>query len=68
LAETGRSRLTGGVTLQLMKSLSGAFMRLSKISYLEQKNGTDTAYLFSNGRGSYAYSDNYDNAAILKIS
>ncbi|MBV9989156.1 MAG: hypothetical protein JO301_15865 [Chitinophagaceae bacterium] len=66
LAETDRSRLTGGFTLQLMKGLSGAFMRLSKISYLEQKNGTDTSYLFTNGRGSYGYSDNFDNADNFK--
>lgn len=60
LSETDNTRLTGGITLQIMKGISGAFMKISKVSFLEQKNSTDTAYLFTNGRGSFAYSDNYD--------
>lgn len=66
ISETDNSRLTGGVTLQIMKSLSGAFSRVSKLSFLESKNATDTTYYLSNGRGAFAYSDNYDNSGGAK--
>jgi hypothetical protein len=55
------SKLSGGITLQIMKGLSGAFTKLNKISYLESKTTTDTSYLFTGGSGTFAYSGNYDN-------
>ena len=61
LRETNRSKLSGGITLQIMKSVSGAFFRVNKLSYLEAKSSTDTSYTFLNGNVAYAYSDNYDN-------
>lgn len=66
LSETGNSKLTGGITLQLMKGISGAFAKVHKISYLEQKNRTDTSYTFTNGSSSYGYSDNYDGSNGVK--
>ncbi len=66
LAETDNSKLTGGITLQIMKGISGVFVKTNKISYLEQKNSTDTSYTFTNGSGSYGYSDNYDGADGIK--
>ena len=66
LAETNTSKLSGGVTLQLMKGVSGAFIKINKVSYLEAKNITDTSYTFTNGSGSYGYSDNYDGSANAK--
>ena len=66
LAETNNSKLTGGITLQIMKGISGAFVKTNKISYLEQKNSTDTSYTFTNGSGSYGYSDNYDGTGSIR--
>jgi hypothetical protein len=60
--ETDHDRLTGGFTLQLQKGISGVFIKMNKVSYLEQKNGTDTTYAFTGGGGSFAYSDNYEAA------
>lgn len=60
LMETNTSKLSGGVTLQIMKGISGAFMKLNKLSYLSSKNTTDTSFTFTNGSGSLGYSDNYD--------
>ena len=64
LFETNTSKLSGGITLQIMKGLSGAFTKINKVSYLEEKNATDTAYTFTNGSGSFGYSDNYDQRTI----
>jgi len=65
LFESNTSKLSGGITLQIMKGLSGAFTKINKVSYLEEKNpnGTDTAYTFTNGSGSFGYSDNYDQSS-----
>lgn len=60
LYENSYSKLSGGVTLQIMKGLSGAFTKLNKLSYLESKNATDTSFAFTDGSASVAYSDNYD--------
>jgi hypothetical protein len=60
IKENDHSRLSAGVTLQIMKGLSGAFFKLNKLSYLEAKTATDTAYYFSGGNGSFGYSANYD--------
>lgn len=63
LSETLNSRLTAGVTLQVMKGVSGAFGRLSKMSYLELKSSADTIYTFISGGGSFGYSSNYDETS-----
>lgn len=60
LKEDAHSRLSAGVTLQIMKGISGAFFKLNKLSYLEAKSATDTAYYFTGGNGSFGYSANYD--------
>ncbi|NCI47245.1 hypothetical protein [Sediminibacterium soli] len=57
LSQTTNSRLSGGITLQIMKNISGGFAKLNKLSFLELKNGTDTAYAFTNGSGSFAYAE-----------
>lgn len=62
LHEDGRSRLTAGITFQIMKGLSGAFAKMNKVSYFEAKNGTDTVYSLTDGSGSMGYSANYDES------
>ncbi len=64
LVDNCHSKLTGGITLQIMKGLSGAFTKLNKISYLEDKNNSDTSYTFTNGSGSFGFSDNYDQNTV----
>ena len=49
LAENSDSRLTGGVTLQIMKAISGAYLRINRLSFLESKNANDTSYTFTEG-------------------
>lgn len=63
LSENHNSRLTGGVTLQVMKNISGAYTRINKLSFLEAHNTTDTLYTFVTGGGSFGYSSNYDETA-----
>ncbi|TDO28610.1 hypothetical protein [Sediminibacterium goheungense] len=63
LSETHNSRLTGGVTLQVMKNISAAYGRVSKMSYLESKTSTDTLYTFVTGGGAFGYSSNYDETS-----
>jgi len=53
-------RLTGGITLQIAKALSGGYTKLNNVVTQEVSNGIDTGYIFTNGRIEYAYSDNYD--------
>ncbi len=60
LLENSTSKLSGGVTLQIMKGISGAYIKVNKLSFLEAKNATDTTYTFTNGGGAFGYSDNYD--------
>lgn len=60
LHETDHDRLTGGFTLQIQKGISGASVKLNKLSYLEQKNGPDTVYTFTGGGGSFAYSNSLE--------
>ncbi len=62
LFEDSRSRLSGGVTLQIMKALSGAFIKLNRVSYFESKNATDTLFSLTDGSGSMGYSGNYDES------
>ncbi|MES2003242.1 MAG: hypothetical protein V4450_01880 [Bacteroidota bacterium] len=63
LFENSNSKLSGGITLQIMKGMSGAFVKLNKISYLEGKTPTDTFYTFTNGSGAMGYSANYDQGS-----
>lgn len=58
LFENSSSKLSGGLTLQIMKGLSGSYVRLNKLSYLMSKSATDTSFSFTNGSLSGAYSDN----------
>lgn len=60
IVETENSRLTVGATLQLSKSLSGAFSNISKLRFRENTNGIDTSYTIFSGVGEYGYSANYD--------
>jgi hypothetical protein len=55
-----KSTLTAGITLQINKSISGAYATVNKLSYLESTNGIDTAYTLSAGGASFGYSSNYD--------
>lgn len=63
LFENSNSKLSGGVTLQIMKGLSGAYVKLNKISYLESKSATDTSFSFTNGSASYGYGAGYDESS-----
>ncbi|OYY05048.1 MAG: hypothetical protein B7Y76_01600 [Sphingobacteriia bacterium 35-40-5] len=54
------SRLTGGITLQIDKAISGAYTKMKNVTTQEVINGTDTNYVFIDGIFEYAYSDNYD--------
>lgn len=61
LAETDRSRLTGGITLNIGKALSGFNGRINKISFEEfVNNNLDTGYLVKQGGVGLTYSNNYD--------
>ncbi len=60
LFETGESRLSGGITIQIMKSLSGAFASINKLTYLELIRPSDSIYALTGGGGSFAYSANMD--------
>ncbi|MBL0882615.1 MAG: hypothetical protein IBJ16_04575 [Chitinophagaceae bacterium] len=62
LNETYNSKLTGGITLQILRSVSGAFARVNKLSYLETKTPSDTIYNFVTGGTAFGYSSNYDTS------
>ncbi len=64
LKENDHSKLTGGLTLQIMKGVSGGFVKLNKISYLESKNATDTSFTFTNGSASYGYTSAFDQTSV----
>ena len=55
-----KSTLTAGITLQINKSISGAYATVNKLSYLESTNGIDTLYTLTAGGSSFGYSSNYD--------
>ncbi len=63
LHESSTGKLSGGITLQIMRGLSGAFGRTNRFTYRELVNGTDTAYMLTNAYTIYGYSSNYDNAS-----
>jgi len=53
-------RLSAGITLQLMKGISGAYLNLKQITYQEFTNGIDTSYFFTGGSGRFGYSAIYE--------
>jgi hypothetical protein len=59
LHENDRSRLTGGITLNISKALSGFNGKFNKISFQELIQ-TDTSYIITNGGVGLTYSNNYD--------
>jgi hypothetical protein len=67
LMETDHSKLSGGFTLQIMKGMSGAYFKLNKISYLENKTATDTSFSFTGGGAAMAYSSNYDQSSFKDV-
>lgn len=67
LFENSNSKLSGGLTVQIMKGISGAYLRLNKITYLESKSATDTSYVFTGGGMSMAYSSNYDQSSFKDV-
>ena len=68
LFENDNSKLSGGITLQIMKGMSGIFIKSSKISYLESKGPTGSSYYFTNGAASYAYSAGYDSDSFKDVN
>jgi len=60
LLSTTYSRLTGGITLQIDKAISGGYAKVKNVTTQEVINGIDTNYVFIDGIIEYAYSDNYD--------
>lgn len=58
LFENSDSKLSGGVTFQIMKGMAGASAKANKISYLMSKSATDTSFSFTNGNITAAYSAN----------
>lgn len=63
LMQDHSSRLTGGITLHITKGMSGAYVKLNKVSYLVSKNATDTLFNFTNGTGAFAYSAGHDEGS-----
>ncbi len=63
LFENNHSKLSGGVTLQIMKGMSGIFMRINKLSYLQGTNGNKPYYVLTNGSGSVGFSSNFNQAS-----
>lgn len=60
LMENSRSKLSGGITLQIMKGMAGAYVKLNKLSYLMTKSGPDTIFNFTGGSAVLGYSQNLD--------
>lgn len=60
LFEDERSRLTGGITLNISKALSGMQGRINKISFQEFISQPDTGYIIKNGGVGLVYTNNYD--------
>jgi hypothetical protein len=58
--ETSTGKLSGGISLQIMKNVSGAYARVNKLSYTETILPSDTIYSLVDGTGSFGYSANYD--------
>ncbi|HJV20577.1 MAG TPA: hypothetical protein VJ552_11910 [Sediminibacterium sp.] len=60
LKETQNSKLSGGITLQIMKNISGSYARVNKLSYAETILPGDTIYSLVDGSAGFGYSANYD--------
>lgn len=60
LFENERSRLTGGISLNISKALSGFHGQINKLSFQEFINQPDTGYIIKNGGVGLTYSNNYD--------
>lgn len=58
LFENSHSKLSGGITLQIMKGLAGGYAKLNKFSYLMSKFSNDTTFSFTNGTLVAGYSEN----------
>jgi hypothetical protein len=58
LFENSNSKLSGGITLQVMKGLAGSYVRINKLSYLMSKFSTDTTFSFTSGSLLAGYSAN----------
>lgn len=54
------SRLNGGITLKVMRGISGAFAQLNNATVQRTVSGTQTIYLLNAGNARYGYSSNYD--------
>jgi hypothetical protein len=54
------SRLNGGITLKVMRGISGAFAQLNNATVQRTVSGTQTIYLLNGGNARYGYSSNYD--------
>lgn len=68
LFENDHSKLSGGITLQIMKGLSGVYARVNKLSFLEGKNGNNTYYTLTNGSGIAGYSANFDQTGFKEFA
>ncbi len=60
LYESKNSRLSGGISLQILKSLTGAFASINKLTYIESIRPSDSIYTLTGGVGAFAYSANAD--------
>lgn len=62
LQETDKTRLTGGITLNIAKAVSGFQGRINKIIFAEflVPANNDTGYIINQGGVNYAYTSNYD--------
>lgn len=58
--ETLEGKLSFGISLQIMKNMSGSYARVNKLSYTETILPGDTMYSLQDGTGSFGYSANYD--------
>ena len=51
LVSNESGKLSAGLTLQIMKGVSGAYLSLRQVTYQEFVSGPDTAYIFTGGSG-----------------
>lgn len=65
LVSNAAGKLSAGITLQIMKGVSGAYLSLRQVTYQELVSGPDTAYVFTGGSGKFGYSSLYDPATTI---
>jgi hypothetical protein len=65
LVSNATGKLSAGITLQIMKGVSGAYLSLRQVTYQELVSGPDTAYIFTGGSGKFGYSSVYDPATTI---